>query len=201
MKLIPRLEKYKTVKGLVLAVPRGGVPLGYYIAKCYNLPMDLLLTKKIGHPMNNEVAIGAVSLEDYIIDNHHKISNEYIEKEVEKIRSRLKETYKKLMGNRPVIDLKDKVVIIVDDGIATGYTLLAAIRLIKKHNPEKIVVAVPVSPQEAANKIKKEVDDFVCLTIPEDFFGVGEYYYDFSEVSDEKVTELLNDMNKVKNIA
>lgn len=195
-KLIPYLEKYKNEQGIVLAVPRGGVPVGYIVAKNFNLPMELLLTKKIGHPESEELAIGAVSLEDHIIDERFTIPESYIETEVKKLREFLQDRYKKFMGedHRPP-EMENKVVIIVDDGIATGNTILAAIKMIRKRNPKKIIVAVPVAPPETIRKIRMLVDDFICLHSPADFFGVGQFYIDFSEVSDEEVARLLKETN------
>lgn len=201
LKLIPYLEKYKNERGVVFAVPRGGVPIGYYIAKNYNLPLELLLTKKIGHPWNHEVAVGAVSLEDYIIDESLNIPASYFESEIAKIKASLKERYKKFMGDRKPVDVEGKIVIIVDDGVATGNTLLSAIRMIRHKHPKKIVVAVPVAPVEAAKKIKMEVDDFICPYILEEFWGVGLYYSDFTQVSDEEVIQLLKEANRIENAA
>jgi len=201
MRLIPYLDKYKNERGIVLAVPRGGVPIGYYIAKNYNLPLELLLTKKIGHPGSSELAIGAVSMEDYIIDERHNIPQEYIDKEVKKITESLKERHKKFMGDRKPVDVENKIVIIVDDGIATGNTLMSAIKLIKTKHPKKIVVAVPVAPLRTANKIKNEVDDFICLHTPTEFLGVGQFYEDFSEVSDEEVIHFLREANAIDKVA
>lgn len=195
-KLIPYLEKYKNEQGIVLAVPRGGVPIGYYIAKNFNLPMELMLTKKIGHPESEELAIGAVSLEDYIIDERFTIPESYIETEIKKIRDTLQERYKKFMGeDHHPIEMDNKIVIVVDDGIATGNTILAAIKMIRKRKPRKIVVAVPVAPPETIRKIRSHVDDFICLHSPADFFGVGQFYIDFSEVTDEEVVRLLRETN------
>jgi putative phosphoribosyl transferase len=201
LQLIPHLEKYKNDNGAVLAVPRGGIPIGYYIAKKFNFPLEPILTKKIGHPWSEELAIGAVSLEDHVIDEFHNISPSYIENEVMRIRESLQERYKKFMGKQMPVNLRHKTVIIVDDGIATGNTLLAAIRLIKKSQPQKIIVAVPVTSVNAANKIKSEVDDFISLYTIEDFIGVGLYYYDFSEVSDKEVIRLLKEANTIENTA
>jgi putative phosphoribosyl transferase len=198
-RLIPYLEKYKNEPGIVFAVPRGGVPIGYYIAKNYNLPLELLLTKKIGHPGNKELAIGAVSLEDHILDERHLIPEPYIYNEITKIRESLKEGYKKFMGDQKPADLEGKIVIIVDDGIATGNTLRSAIRLTRSKHPKKIVVAVPVAPVETANILKKEVDDFICPHTVENFTSVGLYYSDFSQVSDEEVVQLLKEANRLKN--
>jgi predicted phosphoribosyltransferase len=195
MKLIPLLAKYKNEEGVVLAVPRGGVPIGYYIAMEYNFPLEILLTKKIGHPGSSELAIGAVSLENEVIDDRHNISDAYIEEQVQIIRKSLQERYKKFMGDRKPMDLENKIVIIVDDGIATGNTILAAIKMIRAKHPKKIVVAVPVAPPRTAIVIEKEVDDFVCVSIPEEFFGVGQFYHDFSQVTDREVIELLKEAN------
>jgi putative phosphoribosyl transferase len=199
IKLIPLLEKYKNDKSIILAIPRGGVPIGYYIARAFHFPMDLLLTKKIGHPLNKELAIGAVSLEDEIIDNYPYIPDEYIENQIIEIRESLKQRYKKFLGNRSPIDLKDKTVIIVDDGIATGNTLLAAIKMIRSRFPKKIIVAVPVAPTDSAKKISDQVDELICPLITNDFVGVGGYYLDFYQVSDEEVIQFMDEINNLEN--
>lgn len=196
LKMIPLLSQYKNEEGVVLAVPRGGVPIGYYIAMHFNFPLALLLTKKIGHPGSSELAIGAVSLENEVIDDRHNIPDSYIEDQVIQIRKALRERYKKFMGDRPPVDLSDKTVIIVDDGIATGNTILAAIKMIRAKNPKKIVVAVPVAPLRTARKLQKEVDDFVCVHTPEEFFGVGQFYHDFEQVTDEEVIRFLRQANE-----
>lgn len=192
MKMIPLLSKYKNDDGVVLAVPRGGVPIGFHIAKAYHFPLELLLTKKIGFPGNPELAIGAVSLENEIIDDRFDISDTYLKAEILKIRKSLQERYKKFMGDRQPADLKDKTVIIVDDGIATGNTIMASIKMIRAKHPRKIVVAVPVAPDRTASKIRELVDDFICVHIPDEFFGVGQFYRDFSQVSDEEVIEFMS---------
>jgi putative phosphoribosyl transferase len=200
-KLIPYLARYRNEQGVVLAVPRGGVPVAYPIAKAYNFPLELLMTKKIGHPAHEEFAIGAVSLEDYIIDEQIEVPSSYIDQEVYRIREALKENYKKFMGNHNPIDLKNKVVIIVDDGIATGNTILSSIRMLRQREPKKIVVAVPVAPPDTIEKIKTQVDDFICLYTPEPFIGVGLHYMDFSQVNDEEVIHLLRDANHFEGAA
>jgi putative phosphoribosyl transferase len=195
-RLIPLLEKYRKEPGVMLAVPRGGVPIGYHIAINYNLPLELLMTKKIGHPLNREVAIGAVSLEDHFVEEGHDAGELYIESEIRQIRESLVERYKSFMGDRKPIDIENKTVIITDDGIATGNTILAALRVIRKKHPKRIVLAVPVAPRDTAEKIRKEVDDFICLHVADDFYGVGQYYDDFSEVSDDEVRRLLSEANR-----
>lgn len=199
LKLIPLLEKFKKDKSVVLAIPRGGVPIGYYIARTFHFPLDLLLAKKIGYPSNKELAIGAVSLEDEIIDHYPYISRDYIEDQIFEIRESLKHRYKKFVGNRSPIDLKNKTVIIVDDGIATGNTLMAAIKMIRRKQPKKIVIAVPVSPTDAAKKIKAEADEFICPMITSDFVGVGSYYLDFTQVTDDEVILFMNKINSLEN--
>lgn len=197
--LAAKLEKYKNRDGVVLAVPRGGVPIGSVIAKKLNLPLEIVLSKKIGHPGNPEYAIGSVSLHGTIINEEvSDVSIDYIHKESKRILEGLKEKFQLYMGNRKPMDLNGKIVIIVDDGIATGSTILATVEAVKKNNPTEIVIAVPVSPPASVNKISKNVDEFICLLEPEVFSGVGQFYVDFSQVSDEEVIRLLNESNKIQ---
>lgn len=197
LKLISLLEKFKSDKCVILAIPRGGVPIGYNIARKFHFPMDLLLTKKIGHPLNKEVAIGAVSLENEIVDDYPYISKGYIEDQILEIREALKNRYEKFVGDRTPVNVKNKTVIIVDDGIATGNTLLAAIKMIRGKSPKKIVVAVPVAPTDSAKKISDNVDEFICPLITDNFIGVGGYYMDFYQVSDEEVIQFMNKINSM----
>jgi putative phosphoribosyl transferase len=195
MQLIAALEKYRNKEGVVLAVPRGGVPIGYYIAKEFDFALDLLMTKKLGHPVNPEYAIGAVSLEGGFVEDDAQVPEGYVERETKRIRQQLKDRYKKFMKGKEPADLKNKIVIIVDDGIATGRTIMASIKMLRSRHPKKIVLAVPVAPVESANKIRGMVDDFICLYTPEPFYGVGMFYDDFREVSDEDVISLLTELN------
>ncbi len=195
MQLAPLLEKYKNEKGVILAVPRGGVPIGYYLAKYLDFPLDLLMTKKLGHPGNEEFAIGAVSLEGSIIEETTGVPELYIREETRRIREQLKERYIKFMGNKEPVDIKGKIIIVVDDGVATGRTILSTIKILRNKEPRKIVVAVPVASEEAADRIKEVVDDFICLHTPYPFYGVGRFYADFTQVEDEDVLLLLNELN------
>jgi putative phosphoribosyl transferase len=195
IQLAEHLEKYKNDEGVILAVPRGGVPIGYYLAKHLNFALDLLMTKKLGHPLNEEYAIGAVGLEDSIIEEWDNIPSEYLEKQTASIREHLKQRYRKFMNRDEPADIKDKTVIVVDDGIATGRTILATLKMLRSKRPRKLVVAVPVASLQAAERIKQEVDDFICLYTPSPFYGVGRFYEDFSETNDEQVTELLKELN------
>lgn len=196
--LVPLLEKYKNQDCVVLAVPRGGVPMGCHIAQKLGFPLDLLMTKKIGHPNNLEYAIGAVSLEGTLRDEEQDVSEDYIQYETQRIRKQLQDRYHRFMPDKKPLDLTHKIVIVVDDGIATGYTILAAIELLRKKKPAKIVVAVPVAPPDSANKVRKQVDDFICLYTPVSFYGVGRFYENFEEVTDDKVIQLLKQMDKQK---
>lgn len=195
MQLAPLLEKYKKEKGVILAVPRGGVPIGYYLAKYLDFPLDLLMTKKLGHPGNEEFAIGAVSLEGSVVEETMGVPEQYIREETRRIREQLKERYIKFMGNKEPVDIKGKIIIVVDDGVATGRTILSTIKILRNKEPRKIVVAVPVASEEAADRIKEVVDDFICLHTPYPFYGVGRFYADFTQVEDEDVLLLLNELN------
>ena len=196
LSLAQQLSKYKNDNGIVLAIPRGGVPVGYAVARELGFPLELVLTKKIGHPNNKEYAIGAASLTDYFIIPHEEVPAGYIENELIKVRERLAEMQDRFDAKKEAINLEGKTVIIVDDGIATGNTLLATVQLIKKSRPKKIIIGVPVAPEEAVRKLTKQVDDLVVLLIPDMFYGVGGFYEDFSQVSDEEVIDWLNKSKK-----
>jgi len=195
MQLAVRLEKYKNEEGVILAVPRGGVPIGYYLAKHLGFTLDLLMTKKIGHPLHEEYAIGAIGIEDSIIEDTENIPQQYIEQATKRIRQQLREGYKKFMGDKEPTDIRNKLVIVVDDGVATGRTILATIKMLKSKHPKKLVVAVPVASQQAAERIEQEVDDFICLYTPSSFYGVGNFYADFRQTTDEEVILLLKELN------
>ena len=133
IQLAQKLQKYKNQSGVILAVPRGAVPMGYYIARELGFPLDIVLTKKIGHPSNPEFAIGAVSTHGSVLTNYPGIPKVYIEEETKRIKKLLADRYKQYVGNRKPVELKGKTVIIVDDGIATGNTMRATIDFIKEH--------------------------------------------------------------------
>jgi len=198
LQLAEKLRKYQGDPGVILAVPRGGIPVAYAVAKELGFPLDVILSKKIGHPMNKEYAIGSVSLTDYFIIPHADVSQQYIENEIEKLRRKLKEMYHKFMGNKEPENLEGKTVIVIDDGIATGNTLLGTVNILKKSKPEKIIIAVPVASLHAIQKLRKEVDDVISVMIPEHFYGVGAFYEDFEQVSDEEVIFYLDKLRELK---
>lgn len=197
LQLAARLEKYaRRMDTVVLAIPRGGVPVGFAVAQSLHLPLDVVLAKKIGHPTNKEYAIGAASLTDYFVVPHEEAGDDYIREELEHVRTRLREMQEKFCEGRPPLTLEGKTVIVVDDGIATGRTLLATVRLIRKNNPANIVIAVPVASDSAAELFRQEVDEFICLLVPPYFGSVGAFYENFGQVSDEEVISLLEKMRR-----
>jgi len=195
--LAEELKKYANSNTVVLAIPRGGVPIGYAIAQSLNLPLDIILSKKIPHPYNKEFAIGAVSLESKIVDEHSGVSDKYIASEILRLRDLLKEKYKLYMGNRKPLDIKGKNVIVVDDGIATGHTLLASISMLRERKPAKIIIAVPVIPDELVSQFQEQTDEFVYLIASKYFRGVGAFYEQFNQVEDEEVIRLLEVANLI----
>jgi len=191
--LAGRLITYRDADVVVLAVPRGGLPVGAMVAKSLGAPLDVALSKKIGHPYNPEYAIGAVSLTDMVLTGEPGVPEAYITQQVQQIRRQLRQRYEAYHKNRLPVPLKDKVVILVDDGMATGNTIQVLTKLIFQQHPAKIVVAIPVAPPAAVAKIREEphVDEVVCLYSPDDFRAVGQYYLHFYQVSDEEAIELL----------
>jgi putative phosphoribosyl transferase len=192
------LKKYHRENAVILAIPRGGVPIGYTIAHQLALPLEVVLVKKIGHPGNPEYAIGSVSATELILSDTEGISEEYIQSEIKRLRKVMEEKYKIFMEGKKPTDLKGKIAILVDDGLATGNTMLACIEHVRKSGPKKIVVAVPVSSTSAHRKIKESADELICLFTSADFYAVGQFYENFSEVSDEAVSQLLARANTEK---
>lgn len=180
---------------VIVALPRGGVSVGYPLSQKLNLPLEIVLTKKIGHPQNKEFAIGAVTLESKIIEPWalQEVSDDYINKEVERLRELLRQRSQWYYGSYKPVPLKNKTVIVVDDGVATGNTLISSLQLIEQQHPKQIIVALPVAPAPAIMKIKRltSVEKVICLEAPIHFQSVGQFYDDFGEVWDEEVIELL----------
>jgi putative phosphoribosyl transferase len=194
--LAEKLLEYKNKNALVLAIPRGGVPVGAEITKHLNLALDLVMAKKIPHPMNAEFAIGSVAADVVLLDPVKDIPRYYIESTTEKLKQEIGERYTSLTGKTKLPSVKNKTIILVDDGIATGNTLLAAASMLKKKGAQKIVVAIPVLPFDRIKKIKSKVDELIYLQAPGYFPGVGAFYRNFEQVSDEDVKRLLKENNK-----
>ncbi|MEM2924822.1 MAG: phosphoribosyltransferase [Methanocellales archaeon] len=194
-KLAEKLANLKALSPVVLAIPRGGVVVGDIIANALNAKLDLVVPRKIGAPYNPELAIGAVMHDGTCYLNRDiiaalNISENYIKREIEfqkmEIERRL-QLYRKTKD----YDLRDKNIVLVDDGIATGATMLVVINWLKKQQPKKLVVAVPVLPAETLEILKREVDEVIYVLAPYEFEAVGEFYEDFSQVEDEEVIKIM----------
>lgn len=191
------LSKYQGKTDLiVLAIPRGGVVLGKIIADKLNSPLDIIITRKIGAPDNPEFAIGAVAekgeplLDEEIIGNYG-ITPDYLDREISIQKEEIKRRINLYRQGGEKINIKNKSVILVDDGAATGLNMLVAIKYLKTLGPSQIIAAVPVASLNTIEEIKKIADDSICLEMPRDFYAIGQFYTDFPQVSDNEVIELL----------
>lgn len=195
IRLAEVLEPYQGEDVIVFALPRGGVPLGVEIANKLKAPLDLIISKKIGHPLNPEYAICAIAEEGEPICNPFEMSRidpTWLQAEVKRIRSEIKRRRKEYCGEKKQQNIEGKTVILVDDGIATGSTMIAAIQEIKKRRPKKLVVAIPVTPYDTAQRLQELADDLVSLDIDKNYLGaVGAYYQKFDQVEDSEVISLL----------
>jgi len=197
-RLAKALARYKGQHPVVLALPRGGVPVAAEVAAALDAPLDLILVRKIGVPFQKELAMGAVvdGAEPVIVRNEEVIRltgvseddfNATRDQELAEIERRRQ----RYLGNRPYPQIAGRTVIVVDDGIATGATTRAALRAIRMRKPGKLVLAVPVAPTDTLQKLQGEADDIVCLEDYEDFGAIGLFYSDFTQVSDTEVVEML----------
>lgn len=195
-KLAGLLEKFKGQDIVIYALPRGGVVVGAEVAKALRSPLDLIITRKIGHPNQSEYAIGAVCENGHSILNKEAlldVSKEYLDQEIETQKKEAQRRRNVYLGGRKPISCKGKTAILVDDGIATGLTMKAAIKELKLHQqPKKIVVAVPIASSEAVWELKAEGVEVVTIATPKEFLGaIGAYYEKFDPVSDGEVIQLL----------
>ncbi|HUV42471.1 MAG TPA: phosphoribosyltransferase [Patescibacteria group bacterium] len=196
-KLAEKLKDFQDSQDLiVLAIPRGGLVIGKQLSLVLNCPLDILVTKKIGAPNNSELAIGAVGITGEPVINEELtsrlgIDKEYLEKEITGRKAEVERRVKEYRGNKPAVKLEDKIVIITDDGVATGATMAAAIEVIRQQEPKKIVVAIPVISRDSMPKLEEQADEIVYLEAPLMFFAVGQFYQEFDQVSDKEVKELL----------
>jgi predicted phosphoribosyltransferase len=192
------LKNFSGKKGIVLAIPRGGVVVGYMIAKTLNLPLDIIIPRKIGAPDNPELAIGAVAEDgtailDQNLIRYLGVSREYVLEETVRQKQEIKRRLKLYRQDASYADIKGLDVIVVDDGIATGSTMKAALASVKNRGASSITVAVPVGPPSTIEELEKMSDRVVCLFTPEFFQAIGEFYKDFSQTSDEEVIGLLQE--------
>jgi putative phosphoribosyl transferase len=194
--LASHLIQFKHLNLIILALPRGGVPIGFEVARILKAPLDIFNVRKIGAPNNAEFGIGAVSEENVqVLDKPTikllKISEKELEKIIEKEKVELKRRIDIYRDGKPFCLLKNRTVILVDDGLATGVTVRAAIVAIKKHKPKQIILAFPVCAYEAVPKLSCLVDNIICVTKPVNLSSIGSWYQNFDQISDEKVIELL----------
>jgi len=202
--LVKELTSYKNHKdAVIVAIPRGGVPIGYVISKELNLPLEVVLSKKIVHPYHREYAIGAITLKNRILsDAAAEVSKVYIDRETGEVRDLLRQRHTWYYGCKEPLELKDRTVIIVDDGIATGNTLISSINFIKEEHPAEIIVALPVAAPSALKKIAVMpcVTKIICLLKPSNFRAVGQFYNEFNQVDDQEVIQLLKEANNNLNL-
>lgn len=196
-RLAQKLMQYRDKSTIVLALPRGGVVVGYEIAVALGVPLDVIITHKIPAPGNPEYAIGAVAENGEAQLNQDEIrllgiSSAYIQRETQRQLDEIERRKTLYRGDKPLPSVAGRTVIIVDDGVATGYTMMAAVKAVKAQRPRQIVVAVPVGPRETLDLLAEMADDVVVLDTPVPFFAVGAFYRNFEQTSDEDVRRILD---------
>ena len=182
---------------LVLGLPRGGLPVAFEVAQALHAPLDVFTVRKLGLPGQPELAMGAIATGGIRVLNADvvvalDIPNEAIDAVAAREQKELERRERQYRGDRPHADPRGRVVILIDDGLATGSTMRAAIAALRRQNPTRIVVAVPVGPPETCDEVREEADEVICLQRPRSFYAVGLWYRDFSQVTDEEVRDLLD---------
>ena len=200
-KLARVLAVHKEKKGIILALPRGGVPVGFEIAMALGWPLDLMLVRKLGVPDDEELAMGAIAMNNISLFNediiqHLGIHKDVVNRVIEREREELERRNKLYRNNRPPPEVKDRIVILVDDGMATGADMRAAAMAVVHQEPAELIVAVPVAPQSACDLLRYQADKVVCLQSPPFFYGVGSFHDDFRQTDDEEVVRLLEQAPK-----
>ena len=198
--LARELARFATEAPVVLALPRGGVPIGFEIARALSAPLDIVRVRKIGAPFQPELALGAVvdgSSPETVINRevaeHFQIEDSYV---AEAARQQLEEIERRrqlYLANRTAAEIAGRTAIVVDDGIATGATMEAALRATRRRGPKRSVLATPVAPADTIERLRPEVDEVVCLAMPQNFGAIGTFYRDFRQLSDDDVIRLLAD--------
>lgn len=192
--LAKELLHYKNKKEvLVLGIPRGGIVVAYEVAQALHAPLDIIVIKKLGFPGQEELALGAVGIDTYFLNEELSggISDDYIKDHVKQKQQEVRKRYELFRGKKPMYSVKNKIVILVDDGIATGATMLMAVEILKKQKPNKIIVAIPVAPPDTVKKLKKIADEVICLDTPLLFMAIGQFYQDFQQVEDDEAKQYL----------
>ena len=198
VKLAEKLGQYRD-RGdvIVLALPRGGVVTGFEVARLLNVPLDVLIVRKIGFPGQEELAAGAVSETGSVVFNRDimamgGLSEEFLQREVERQKQEIDRRVALYRSGRGLAGLEGRTVILIDDGVATGATVKAAVAALKQEKLAKLVLALPVAPPETVNVLRAMVDELVCLETPQYFMAVGAHFQDFTQVTDQEVVELLH---------
>lgn len=204
-RLASALADFAGKDAIVLAIPRGGVVVGFEVARVLDVPLDVIIPRKIGAPDNPELAIGAMTEDGTIILDESlvkylRVPEDYVHGESERQKLEIERRLKLYRGDVAYPSLKNRDVIIVDDGIATGSTMKAALASIRKRGAKIIVVAIPVGPPSTIRELEKEADRVVCLYTPESFYAIGQFYEDFAQTTDEEVISLLR-LSKQKKTA
>ncbi|KUH99965.1 phosphoribosyltransferase [Mycobacterium sp. IS-3022] len=194
--LANELTSYRDQDLVVLGLARGGVPVGWQVAHALHAPLDVFLVRKLGVPQWEELAMGALASGGGVVINDNLVRNlgigdEALQAAIARETEELNRRERAYRGDRPPLELTGKTVILVDDGIATGASMLAAVRAVRAQDPARIVVAVPVGPPSACRELGKEADEVVCATMPAGFEAVGQVFADFHQVTDDEVRELL----------
>ena len=194
--LARRLEPYRKARPVVFAIPRGGVPVGAEIARYLDAELDVLVARKLGAPLHAELAIGAVTADGERFLNRDIISQlqvdeAYLEQITKEQREEARQREQRFRGGRPPVDVKGRTALLVDDGLATGATMRAAARSLRKREPGRLVVAVPVGSREACAALREDADEVVCLAQPDPFYAIGLHYRRFEQVEDAEVISLL----------
>lgn len=187
---------------VVLALPRGGLPVGLEVARALDAPLDVLVVRKLGVPGHEELAMGAIAsggirVVDRTILDELDISEEALARATQEQSGELARREQLYRGRRPPLDLAGKIVVVVDDGLATGSTMRAAVAALRAQKPKRLVVAVPVGSSAARDLLSEEADEVVCLATPEPFFAVGTWYEDFSQTTDEDVSRILSEAERL----
>lgn len=195
--LAQELASYRGTDGLVvLGLARGGIPIGWEVAAALHAPLDVFLVRKLGVPQWQELAMGAIASGGGVVINENLVRNlglsdDDLQDAIERETTELERREQAYRGGRAAVPVADRTVILVDDGIATGASMLAAVRAVRASNPARIVVGVPVGPASACRQLEEEADQVVCVTMPPAFEAVGQVFDDFHQVSDDEVRELL----------